>query len=320
MIYARIRWGLIGGFISLGFAGYYFLQDNIVLTLGFLIAGIFLPFMDSISIFGSIFSGRKEFRLNSIYGSSLLILRTMGMIAVIFLTQHIGWIILAYFLLNTLSRLALLVILFVFYPPNTEKDPSSISYGKHLSLMNILGAFAVQADKIIMWHLLGPVALATYSFALSPIAQIQSWFKSIETLAFPKLASSDSEVLKKTLPRKIIRLFFFVVPVVVLYITLAPWLYKIFLPQYINSVLYSQALALILLFLPQKLLASAITAKADKKALYIITTATPIVRIAGISIFVFFFGIWGVVIGTLLPYAVNTFMLTYFFLRMKTHS
>ncbi len=317
MIQTSIRWGLIGSVSALSLGGYYFFQGNTLLAAGFFMTGIFLPLSDSIAIAPSIFIGRKEFKISSLYGSLFKILQTIAVIISIYITHNIGWILFTYFTSALVTRTLLLIIIFTFHTPNKETNPSALSYGKHLSLMNILGALSTQADKIIMWHFLGPIALATYSFALSPIVQIQSWFKSVETLAFPKFASAQPEVLKKTLPNKLLKLFILIVPIVIFYILLAPWLYSKFLPQYSSSVIYSQTLALILLFLPQKLLSSSITAQAQKKSLYILTTATPLSRIVTLIICIPLFGIWGAVAATMFPYMLGLGMSTYFFFKIK---
>ncbi len=317
MFYTRVRWGILGGLISLGVGIYYFLQGNTDLTLAFGVAALFLPFMDSLTLWSPLLVGRKDFKYSSLYSSLFHILRVASIVAVLFITQHLVIIIVSYFFFTTLWRLVLTIVVFFIHKPNKELSYSYISYGKHLSLMGVLGAIATQADKILLWHFLGPIALATYSFALTPINQLQSWFKTLESLAFPKFASIDSEVLKKTLPKKLVRLLVFILPIIVLYVLLAPWLYSIFLPQYMESVIYSQVFAVILLFLPQKLLASSLVAKSQKKSLYIITTINPLSKILLLLILVPLFGVWGAIAGTMLPYCINFFTLTYFFRKIS---
>ena len=46
----KIKWGLLGGLASIVLAGYYYINGNITLTISFLIAAIFLPFMDSLTL------------------------------------------------------------------------------------------------------------------------------------------------------------------------------------------------------------------------------------------------------------------------------
>lgn len=316
MTYARMRWGVIGSILSISTGSYYFIQDNITLTLSFFFAALFLPLMESLTLWSPLLTGRKEFKYSSIYTSLFQIFRVSGIILTILTTKNIVFILISYFFITTLGRALFTLIIFVIHKPNTEISATYISYGKHLSLMNIIGSVATQADKIILWHFLGPVALATYSFALTPVNQLQSWFKSIETLAFPKFASSTREQIRKTLPKKLLKMMVVLLPLTMLYIVLAPLLYKIFLPQYIDSVIYSQVLALILLFLPQKLLASSLVAQSQKKSLYILKTINPLAKIMLFLIFIPSWGIWGLVIAILLSYLFQFFSQRYFFKKI----
>ena len=54
---ARIKWGLLGALASLILASYYFYQADTTLTISFLMAAVFLPFM-----LGRIFASASWFR------------------------------------------------------------------------------------------------------------------------------------------------------------------------------------------------------------------------------------------------------------------
>ena len=187
---------------------------------------------------------------------------------------------------------------------------------KKASVITLLGRISLQADKILLWQFLGPNALATYTVALGPILQCQGWFKSLESLAFPKMASTHTHILKKTLPTKLVRMLIVIIPAVSIYIMLAPTLYGLFLPQYLASVPYSQALALSLLFLPQQLLDTMLRAKSQKQALYIITTTNQLARLLLLFLLVPVYGMWGAVVAFFLPTLFNLFVMTYFFRKM----
>jgi len=316
VIHSRIKWGLIGSFLSLATGAYYLIQGNSQLSISLLILSLFLPLAESVSIVNPFFIGRKNFKHFSAYSTTTKIIHTSVVIVTLYLTQNIIFILLSYFASLTLVRLATTAIIFSRHKLNSEKGDSTLSYGKHLSLMKVLGAVSIQADKIILWHLLGPVSLATYSFALAPVTQLQTWFKSLETLAFPKFASAEKTILKRTLPKKLRKLLFLIIPITLLYILSAPLIYKHLLPQYTDSVLYSQIFALVLLFLPQKLLASSLEAQGQKKALYTINTINPILKIVLLLALIPLFGIWGALAGILFPYISGFILLNYFFKKI----
>jgi len=183
-------------------------------------------------------------------------------------------------------------------------------------LISVIGSIAGNLDKILLWHLLGAGLLAVYSFAMAPVNQISGLLKFILPLALPKLSLRDGKEIKKELPGKMFKLFALIALGVIMFIILAPYLYKIFFPQYMDAVKYSQLFALVLLFFPQKLIGAALQAKAKKKALYIISVSNSLIRIALYLILIPIYGIYGAIIANLIPYAWNTVLQIYYLKKM----
>ena len=315
-LYTKIRWGLLGGITSVALSGYYYWNGDHTLTIAFLVTAIFLPFMDALSLYGSILEGRKLFKESALTGITLGVARVAVLIAVLFSTQNVLLILFAYYIVTSTLRCILLIAVIKKLKPQGETDDSVISFGKHLSLMGIVGAVANQADKVLLWHFLGAASLATYSLALAPVARIQTAFKTLESLAFPKFASSQKERIKKTLPRKLFMLRALLIVPVLSYVVAAPYLYEWLFPQYMESVPYSQILAIVLFFLPQKITGVAITAHAHKKALYVTSTVSPIAKLVALAVLVPYYGILGVVIAFLVPYIANAFILSFYLKRL----
>jgi len=312
----KIRWGLLGGLASLALAGYYYFNDNTTLTISFLITAVFLPFMNSFGTYNALLQGRKLFGISTKYGIISQIIAIAILIATLFFTKNLFLIILAYFASWTILRFIFLKITLKKFPPNQNQDPQTISYGKHLSLISVIGSIAGNLDKILLWHLLGAGLLAVYSFAMAPVNQISGLLKFILPLALPKLSLRDGKEIKKELPGKMFKLFALIALGVIMFIILAPYLYKIFFPQYMDAVKYSQLFALVLLFFPQKLIGAALQAKAKKKALYIISVSNSLIRIALYLILIPIYGIYGAIIANLIPYAWNTVLQIYYLKKM----
>ena len=297
----RLRWGILGGLASLGIAGYYFLNDNITLTICFLIAAIFLPLMNSFDIYEALWDGKKRFNIRTQYRIITQILAVATLITTLFLTKNLFLILLAYFIPYTLCHFIFLQISLKKLPLNEKQDPGTISYGKHLSLMGIIANIAGYLDRIVIWHCLGPVSVAVYSFALSPPQEIGSILRNIGVLALPKFSQRSKEELKATLFPKILKLFLLVIFLIGIYILLAPFLYKLLFPQYLDSVVYSQIFALS--FLPLAgitLLSTSLLAQMRKKELYIARSVPPAIRILLLLILIPLFGIWGAISAILI--------------------
>lgn len=312
----KIRWGLLGGLASIILAGYYYINGNIDLTISFLIAAIFLPFMDSLSIYNSFFEGKKLFDISTKFTIFIRIISIGAMILVLFLTNNIFFILITYFVSNTLLRFMVLKVTLKKFKLNNREDPKTALYGKHLSLTGAMATVANNIDKILLWYFLGPIQLAIYSFATVPIIHFQKALKTTESLAFPKLASQKKEILKKTLISKLLKFSAVLIIPVVLYILLAPYFYKLFFPQYLESIKYSQYFVLILLLFPKRLSGQALTAHAKTRSLYILTTTNIVLKISLLFILLPLYGIWGAITALILQSLLVTPLEFYLFKKM----
>jgi O-antigen/teichoic acid export membrane protein len=301
----RIRWGLLGALASIGLSLYYYLNGQETLTISFLIAAIFLPFMDPLNIYGSFLSGKKLFNISSKYSIITKVIATLLMLSVLFFSTNIFLIIFTYFISYTIIRFAFLQITLKKYTFNKEKDQSIITYGKHLSLMGVISGIAQHLDKILVFHYLGAAELAIYSFAITIPEQIKGIFKNIHVLAFPKFAAKTTAEIKKTIYKKMVKLIILATLVTVVYIFMAPFIYQVFFPQYIESVLYSQIFAISIILLPTGLIIIALQSQKAQKTLYKFNTYSPIAQIVILFIFVYFYGLIGLIIARILIRVVN---------------
>lgn len=316
-IQTRIKWGILACIGSVGVGTYYFINENLVLSLSFFVIAIFLPFMDSFTSYSSYLEGKKLFKKSAIYSSIISIIRVGTLIGVILLTKNIVVIIATYIVITTLLRGIFLLFTLKQIDKTKKGDPEIITYGKHLSLMRALSGGIVSLDNILLFQFLGAAELAIYSFAKTPITKISGAFTPLSSLAYPKFAETSIETLKKTLPKKLILLFLVMLIITVVYILLAPFLFSIVLPAYMDSVLFSQIFALSLLFLPQKIIGSALTAHKQQKALYVLSIANPIIRVLSLVILLPLFGIIGVIISYLIGLFCNGILSYYYFFKMK---
>jgi len=313
----RLRWGILGVLAGLGLAGYYFLNGNITLTICFLIAAVFLPLMNSFTIYESFLGGKKRFDIQSKYNITLQILTVGTLIITLSLTKNLFLILFAYFVSHTLLRFIFLQITIKKAKFSKEQDPKAISYGKHLSLMGTMELIAKYLDKVLIWHFLGAPEVAIYSFARTPIRKIQELFgKTMGPLALPKFSKRTVKELKATLPKKILKLFLLVIPIIGLYIIFIPYIYEIIFPQYLDSIKYTRVLAFILLSAPLMFLGTSLEGHAKKKEMYIYKSIGNIVYIVLLIILLPLYKIWGVVFATLLFYLINSILLIVIFKKI----
>lgn len=296
----NLRWGIITILASLAGFIYYFLQENYIIAYSLIIAGTTYPILQSASFFGSFLSGKKEFKISTIISIFRSIIPALCIFLTIFLTKNLIIIITVYSLSHTLTALFFYFYTVKKFKPNKLTDKENVNFGKHLSLMGVLGTISDNLESILIFHYLGASQLAIYTFATALPKQFNFLKKMIQTMAFPKMSQKSISELKENIPQKITKMFFALVPVVAGYIFIAPYIYKIFFPQYMESVIYSQVLSLYILLFPSLFFTQTLVAHAKKKHLYVTGVVTPVIQVASLVILVPAYGIWGAVFSTLI--------------------
>ena len=163
---------------------------------------------------------------------------------------------------------------------------------------------------------MGPIKLAIYSFATLPIENIRGPLQNIQELAIPKLSTRSEKEIKKTLPKKLIKATFLIIIAIIAYVVLAPYFYKIFYPQYMESVFYSRLFSLTLLVFPVSMMMISLQAKMKTKELFISSTINSIIKIGLLAILIPLYGILGVIIAILLSQIFYFFIVWFLFKRM----
>ena len=189
--------------------------------------------------------------------------------------------------------------------------------------MTTLGVFSIAAqyaDQFIMWHFLGPVALATYSIAQGPTKELRTFAENFTSIAFPKIAQrGPTESIKSgVVTRRGLQLFLVTLCMAAVYILIAPILFKIFFPVYMDAVWYSQLIVLGLLFSPRGFADSFLFAHSGIKDRYIIMIPNTIARIILFAVLIPLFGITGAVAAMLISelfYTCTVFALYFWFKR-----
>jgi len=310
----KFKWGTIGSGICFLVSLWYFWHQNFILGLSFFIAAIFLPFLNSFDLFIYFWQGKKRFDLQSKYLILLRFFNALILIPVIFFTDNLVLIVLAYFGAFTFFS-AIFFKITSKVVKNQETDRETFSFGKHLTLMGGAPIFSQHIDKIIIWQFLGPLPVAIYSFAQIPILRIHELIP-IFPLALPKLSERNVREIKKELFKKFLKLFLVSIPLALFFILIAPFLYRTFFPVYLESVPYFQALALTLILAPFSLLGTSLVAEMRKKELYLLHFTSPFLQIILFLILIPFYGIWGAIVASLIASLFGGILVLYFFKKM----
>ena len=315
VIKTQMLFGLLGTAGSLLVAGYYWYNDDSTLSIAFIIIGLFIPLMGSAMSYDSYLNGLQDFRLISILHTAQRILVVSSVVVVIYLSQNVLLIFATYVFTTTLSFWVAYYISTKKYPPNEIVDESAIPYGKQLSIMSGLRTGVQHLDKVALWYLAGPVQVAQLVVASAIPNELSSAVGHISKLALPKLSNRTKAEMQQSLLRKVFIYFIAMVCLAVLYIAAAPYLFTWFLPQYLDSIFFSQVSALLILAAPLGLFSQYFYATKHTRALYTMHTVEPFVLLAGYAILIPLYGVIGVIVASLVRFVFLMIALLFFFLR-----
>ncbi len=290
---AKIRWGFLAALVSFLLAAYYLYRGNELLAASFAIVGAFMPYWEAFGSYVPYLQGKKRFKEMTLYEMAVQLANASAIVLVIAFTDSLLLLTLAFFGSYTFARLFFYERAIRNIPPNTERDPEVLSYGKHLSVMGILGTIASNVDKFLLWQFLGPVAVAVYAFALAIPLRGVSTFTSVNRLYFPKFAERPLTEVRASVQGRIGLLLVLTTLTAALYALLAPFIFSIIFPAYMDAVPYTQLAAVLIALQPFSLFATILSAHARTKALYTYSSAIPLVQIALLLVLVPWFGLTG---------------------------
>ncbi len=314
-----LKWGLLGSFLSLITATYYFIQGNNIIGASLIILALTAPISKVGGLSSAFLHGKKDFKRLTTYGVPRTIVSTLIMIIVVFLTDNVIIIIASYFISSALLSVLTYYYVIKAHKPNSEHtnkeaEEEMLKYAKHLSIMGVFTRLASELDKLLLWHYAGPVQLAIYTFASAPVRELRNLTENFFPLALPKFAKKDFSEVKKHLPFRIFQMTMVILPIVIGYILFAPLLFKILFPQYIESVIYTQLFALSLLMQPSGFISTALTAHAKIKEKYTVTTTSSVVRLILFAILIPLYGILGIIFSILIS-ELLTYMTLFYLLK-----
>lgn len=312
-----VRWSALLIAISLVGSLYYFLQGNTTISISLLFIGSFSPFLNSAHLATYYANGKKDFTRLSIYNVVKGVVPSLALIATLFFTKNVLIIIFVYFFANTTVALLTYRDAIRFYKPNSIDDHGVLDYSRKLSLLGILSTLTAQADKILIFTSIGATELAIYSIAMAFPEQIKSALRNLNFLMIPKFAERDPEQIFG-LRGKIIKLSLLLIGITVLYMIMAPFLYKLFFPKYATDAVHlSQFFSLSILASIAMVPNSIMIAHKKNKELFMVNTIGSIIQLALLALGGYFGALWGIVVAKTIGAYVYMFL---FFLYTSKHT
>jgi O-antigen/teichoic acid export membrane protein len=294
---ANIRWSFAVFVGALAVALYYFFNGNNTLAIGVLLGGCLSPFIASGSLTLAFLTAKKDFARLAIYGSIIgSCVPALALILTALVSKSSLVLVSVYFISNVLTDLFLYwYIVRIYRPDPRTSDPHMMSYAKHLSFMGVLGGVSSNLGQILLFHYVGPVQLALYAFAIGIPDQIKGPMKNLDGMLQVRFVNHENQNIRDNMRNKSLLLLAFALVCIGIYIPLAPYIYHLLFPAYMEAVPYSQVYILSLLGLPLSPAGSYLAAKKLIKEQYIANMSIQFLQIALMAVGVIYWGLWGLV-------------------------
>ncbi len=313
----NLRWsaGIFLGAIAV--AAYYLYQGNLALGVGMLIGGSLAPVSASAYLYASFLGGKNDFKRQAIYGAmfgstipsaalvvtALLLPSTLALLAVYFI---VNTAVVLYFYHRTIRT---------YHPDPAARDAGMLTYAKHLSLMGILSGIAGNIDQLLTFHFVGGVGLAVYNFATGVVDQAKGPLKNIDTMVQVRFTNRTDTDIRSGMRNKMFWLFVTSLIGIGTYFLIAPFVYQLLFPAYLEAVPYSQVYALALVAIAFGPADSYLSAKKKVRERYIGTIANSVIQILCMAIGAVLWGLWGIVVARVVIRILSALVLQYLYQR-----
>lgn len=301
LVWYSFLWNIPATVVSLGVAAYYFWYGNSILGGGFIFVALSTIFL-GLGISKSFFVAVGQFRIAAYFNTLRSVVPTMSILVGLYFTKNV----LVLIAICISSQIIMSIVTYYWslrYIPHKDGDTylkESKKYSLYLSMMGLIQVPAQYVDQFLLWHFLGPVALASYTIAQGPAKELRIITDNIANIAFPKLAHKEASAhfAANTIPKRTLQLLLPFACIILLYVLFAPILFKIFFPKYLGSVFYSQLIAFGLLLQPRTLADTFLFAHSGVKDRFAINIPDSIIRIILFAILIPLFGILGAIAAT----------------------
>jgi O-antigen/teichoic acid export membrane protein len=310
---ARLWGGVAAAALSLLASLWYFGHGNATLGMVLVIIALGMPLMESYGSYDAIFQGKHRYRASTFSFIFSSLTATLALIAAIFVSSgNVHVLLAAYFIAWAAGRFVSWQVASRLLTKDTERNPGEVTtYGFRLTAIGVVGAIAAQVDGVLLFHYLGPVELAIFSFATALPNQLRGVVSNIARLALSRFSSRSAEEIKTSIHTKAFYLFLASLPIVAAYILAAPFIFQLLFPAYLSSVLPSQVFALSIVAVPAFLYVTALQSQRAEKLFAINDIAGSFLQIALSMALIPLFGLWGAIIARILGRFIGTIGLAF---------
>jgi len=306
----QLRYNLLA-VATIGVAAlYYSYKGNFTFGISLAFLATAYPIAEAFHIYVQVLTGKKRFDLLTKLTSAINITAAVATVITLLLTGNVLVIVLVFAFMSLVPKI--LAYRWVIRKldkslPRPEDLKEMRRTAFHITGAGIIGTVASYIDKIILFQVAGPVALAIYGFATAGPERLKSLLKGWISIALPRLTESSIHEIRSVFYKRIGLSVLIGTLLAVIYIIFSPPLFQWFLPKYLDSIFYSQIYALSLVAVPITIYTGSIFASQNMlRAIYAFNIGSQVARIVLFLIFGWLWQTWGLIVASLLSCLVNT--------------
>lgn len=305
----QLRYNLFAVAIIGSVALYYYLKDNYVFAVSLACLAVAYPMAEAFHIYVQVLTGKKRFDILAKITSVITPTGALATVITLLLTDNVLIIIAVFSLMALLPK----IIAYKWVANGLDKSvplPEALNEMRHTAFhitgAGIIGILASYIDKIILFQVAGPAALAVYGFAIAGPERLKSLIKNWTSIATPRLAERTLDEIRSVFYKRLGFALLVGTSIAAIYIIFSPYLFQWLLPRYLDSIIYSQTFALGLILIPAIIyIGNIFYGQNMLRAIYISSTGVQLLRTTLFLILGWRFGIWGLVVASLLTQIVS---------------
>ncbi|HTR18363.1 MAG TPA: oligosaccharide flippase family protein [Candidatus Paceibacterota bacterium] len=301
----QLLWSIVPLAIGLVAALYYFLHGNGTLGAGLVVIALLSPLTNVYNTYNAFLQGKREFKRIFTYGTAVNLIYYASIFIGVFFFKDALVLVFINLASNALGTLFVYFRTLKSYKPNDKTDPQTIPFGAHLSAMNAFGTIVTQLDSILVFHFLGAVQLAVYSFASMIPERVGGIFKFVSVAALPKFSNQTREEVKRHIISKTLRAALAGAAMTLAYVILAPFFFHLLFPKYLDALPYTELYSLIIITIASNLAFTALVSLRMQRELYVFNIISPIVLLALQVPLIIYFGIPGILAARVISNLIN---------------
>lgn len=296
-------------------AGYYAYKTNYELALGILFSVICIVIIQVLMRYNSLYVAIEQFKASNYLLKAHALAPVIFVLPALFFMQHAGLLAVLYF---GGSLVAVFFSALLLKMPQQEKALISkqasqsiddaakkinsfyVRFATHQSVIKFLYTIAIHLDKILIFQMLGAQETAMYFIAVSIPDRLRSLIKQFEPYLFSKVAKHSAHASATNMRVKITSMLVLVLPFFILYISLVPLFFNLFLPNYTNvihlAMLYGITLFASVMIIPESIL----RAHSGNRIFYNLSTQFIVIKTILLFTGIYFLGLLGAIIAATL--------------------